>query len=134
MLRAVNPVSANIPGISQGMIVEGGRLMFLSGHVPIGPDGAIAGPGLEAQLRQVFANLDQTLKAAGIGFANIARLTIYVCNYQPEQLPTIRAVRNLFVSAAQPPASALIGVAALFHPEVLVEVDAIAVIPESVRD
>lgn len=131
MLRTVNPAGANIPGVSQGMIVEGGRLMFLSGHVPIGPDGVIAGPGLEVQLRQVFTNLDQTLKAAGISFANVARLTIYVCDYRPEQLPAIRAVRDLFVSAAQPPASALIGVAALFHPEVLVEVDAIAVIPDS---
>jgi 2-iminobutanoate/2-iminopropanoate deaminase len=131
MLHAVNPPGANIPGISQGMMVEGGRLMFLSGHVPFGPDGAIAGPALEDQLRQVFANLDQTLKTAGTSFANVVRLTIYVRDYRPEQLPAIRAVRDLFVDPVWPPASALIGVAALFHPEVLVEVDAIAIVPET---
>ena len=128
MLRAVNPPRANIPGISQAMIVEGGRLVFLSGHVPFGSDGKIAGPGLEEQFRQALTNLDQTLKTAGTSFANVARLTIYVRGYQPEQLPVIRAVRDLFADTARPPASALIGVAALFHPEVLVEVDAVAVI------
>lgn len=97
MLHAVNPPGANIPGISQGMIVEAGRLMFLSGHMPFSSDGAIAGPALEDQLRQVFANLDQTLKAAGTSFANVVRLTIYVRDYRPEQLPAIRAVRDLFV-------------------------------------
>lgn len=129
MSRAVNPPGASIPGISQAIVVEGGDLMFLSGHVPFRPDGTIAGPDLQAQLNQVFANIERTLAAAGIGFADVVRLTIYVRDYSIEQLPVIRAVRDRFVEAARPPASALIGVAALFHPDVLVEVDAIAALP-----
>jgi 2-iminobutanoate/2-iminopropanoate deaminase len=128
-LRAVNPPGPAIPGISQGMIVESGSLMFLSGHTPMKDDGAFAGPGLKSQLEQVFANLEQTLKAAGAGFADVARLTIYVRDYTPEHLPVIREVRDRYVDAARPPASALIGVAALFHPDVLVEIDAIAARP-----
>jgi 2-iminobutanoate/2-iminopropanoate deaminase len=129
-LRAINPPGSGIPGISQGMIVENGSLMFLSGHVPIADDGSVAGPALEDQLVQTFANLKKTLNAAGVGFEDVVRLTIYVRDYRPEQLPVIREARDRFVDAARPPASALIGVAALFHPDVFVEVDAIAAIPE----
>ncbi len=128
VLQVINPPGANIPGLSQGVIVEGGRLMFLSGHVPIRPDGTIAGPALEDQLIQVFSNISQTLSAAGASFETVARLTIYIRGYQPEQLPVIRSIRDRFVNVKHPPASALIGVAALFHPDVLVEVDAVAVI------
>ena len=129
-LRTVNPPGPQIPGISQAVVIESGKLLLLSGHVPIGADGSIAGPGLEAQLEQVFANLRDTLEAAGSGFAHVARLTIYLCDYTPAMLPTVRAVRDRFVDTSQPPASALVGVAALFLPGVLVEVDAIATVPE----
>lgn len=59
----------------------------------------------------------------------VARLTIYVRNYDPASLLLIRATRDLWINPERPPASALIGVASLFHPDVLVEVDAIAVLP-----
>jgi 2-iminobutanoate/2-iminopropanoate deaminase len=129
-LRAINPPGALIPGISQGIVVESGKLLFLSGHVPVLSDGSIAGPGLEVQLERVFENLKATLLAAGSTPGHVVRLTIYVRDYRPEMLPVIRSVRDRFVEPARPPASALIGVAALFHPDVSVEVDAIAVIPD----
>ncbi|MEM9027228.1 MAG: RidA family protein [Pseudomonadota bacterium] len=128
-MRAVNPPGANIPGISQAMAVEAGRLVFLSGHVPLKSDGSVVGPGLEAQLEQVFSNIRTTLAAAGADFSNVARLTIYIRDYRPEDLPTIRNVRDRFVNKSTPPASALVGVSALFRDNVRVEVDAIAVLP-----
>ena len=109
------------------MIIDGGNLMFLSGHVPFRPDGTVAGPGLEAQLEQVFSNLKATLDAAGSDFSNMVRLTLYIRDYRPEQLSIIRTIRDRFIDSTHPPASALIGVAALFHPEVFVEIDAIAI-------
>lgn len=74
MLHAVNPPGSNIPGISQGMIVETGRLLVLSRHVPMRSDGSVIGPGpgLEAQMEQVFRNLLGTLEAAGAGFGHVA--------------------------------------------------------------
>ena len=42
LLRPVNPAGAAIPGISSAMVVENGRLMFLSGHVPMAADGTVA--------------------------------------------------------------------------------------------
>ena len=128
-ITAVNPPGANIPGISQAMIVESGRLAFLSGHVPIGEDGAFA-QGLEAQLDLVFSNLNSTLSEMGADFDNVVRVTIYVRDYDIKELPTIRTVRDKYVNAVRPPASALIGVDALFHPDAIVEIDAVAVIPE----
>jgi len=126
-MRSINPPGSNIPGISQAMIIEASRLVFLSGHVPVRPDGTIAGPDLEAQLVQVFINLGTTLTAAGSSFDDLVRVTLYVRDYRLDLLDTIRRVRDRFVNSACPPASALIGVAALFHPDVLVEVDAVAV-------
>lgn len=111
------------------MVVESGRLMLLSGHVPMKNDGTVAGTQLQQQLTQVFENMEATLRAAGAGFEHVARLTLYVRDYQPDVLPVIRTVRDRFVDAQRPPASALIGVASLFHPDVLVEVDAVAVLP-----
>lgn len=128
-LRSINPPGSNIPGISQAMVVENGRLLFLSGHLPMRRDGSVAGIGLEVQMNQVFENIQATLLEAGASFENVARLTIYVRDYRPEALPMIRAVRDRFTNLERPPTSALIGVAALFHPDVLVEVDAIAVLP-----
>lgn len=129
MLEPINPAGAAIPGISSAMVVDSGRLMFLSGHVPIDENGVVLGASLEAQLDQVFKNLNVTLQAAGATPGHLARITIYVRDFQANQLPAIRRARDRFINLSQPPASALIGVAQLFHPDVLVEVDAVAVLP-----
>jgi enamine deaminase RidA (YjgF/YER057c/UK114 family) len=129
-LRAINPLGFNIPGISQAVLVEHGRLLLLSGHVPaIDANGAVASKDLETQLEQVFQSIEATLTSAGATFSDVARVTIYVRDYRPELLSLIRRARDRFIDTEQPPASALIGVASLFHPDVLVEIDAIAVLP-----
>ncbi len=128
MLTPINPQGAQIPGISQGMAVEGGKLVFLSGHVPLRADGSVAGSDVATQLRQVLENMQATLKAAGGDFSNVARITLYVRDYDVAELAVIREVRDAFINQDKPPASALIGVADLFHPDVRVEADAVAVI------
>lgn len=80
------------------------------------------------------AKPDATLRAAGSDFSHVARLTIYVRDFDAAQLPAIRAARDRWIDPKRPPASALIGVQALFQPDVRVEVDAIAVIPEPAGD
>lgn len=126
-MRAINPPGHSIPGISQAMLVEPGRLLFLSGHVPFDGGGAIA-KGLDEQLEQVFRNINLTLTEAGSDFSAIVRLTIYVIEYNISMLDTIRTVRDRWINKNCPPASALFGVASLFHPDVLVEIDAIAAV------
>lgn len=133
MLRPINSVGFSIPGISQAIVVESNRNMYMSGHVPITKNGEVLPPDLEAQLNQVFENLNDTLLAAGASFRNLARITVYVRDFHADQLPVIRRVRDCLITKDQPPASVLIGVSALFHPNVLVEVDAIAILPPDAR-
>ncbi len=128
-MRAINPPGYSVPGISQAMIVpNNSSLLVLSGHVALGPEGVI-GADLASQLDQIFKSLLATLREAGADFRNVARLTIYVRNYDSKMLPTIRAIRERYINFQPPPASTLIGVAALAFPELLVEVEAIAAIP-----
>ncbi|MEO1199503.1 MAG: RidA family protein [Pseudomonadota bacterium] len=127
-IRPVNPGGSTIPGLSQAMLVEDGSLLFLSGHVPLDANGALAGVELDVQLRQVFENIRATLESANTDFSNVVRLTIYVRDFQPDELDLIRSIRDEFVDKSRPPASALIGVAALFRTDVRVEVDAVAVV------
>lgn len=126
LMRHLTARGQEIPGVSGAVRVDGGRLMLLSGHVPVGGDGSIA-TTLEAQLKQVFQNLDATLQAAGGNTGSIARLTFYVRGYRAEHLSVIRRVRDRWLGTHSP-ASTLIGVEALFHPDVLVEVDGMAVL------
>ncbi|MGN7833410.1 RidA family protein [Pseudoxanthomonas sp. 22568] len=131
LLHPVNPPGATIPNVSQAMRVDGGKLLLLSGHVPFRADGSLVEGPLEDQLEQVMRNLDATLRAAGSDFSHVARLTLYIRDFDPAQLPAIRKVRDRWIDPKRPPASALVGVQALFQPGVRIEVDAIAVIPES---
>ncbi|MGX5729898.1 RidA family protein [Pseudoxanthomonas beigongshangi] len=130
LLQAINPPGATIPNVSQAVRIDGGKLLLLSGHVPLRADGSVVKGSLEEQMEQVMRNLDATLRAAGSDFSHVARLTIYVRDFDPAQLPAIRAARDRWIDPERPPASALVGVQALFQPEVRVEVDAIAVVPE----
>lgn len=127
-MKIVNPAGVKIPGVSQAVVVESGKVMYLSGHVPMGADGKIAGKTIEEQLEQVLANMKRTLEAANTDFSSLVRVTIYVKGYDISKLEGIRKVRDKWLNMKQPPASALVGVAELFHPQVLVEVDAVAVL------
>ncbi|WP_374008247.1 isochorismatase family protein [Delftia lacustris] len=122
-LRTVTAPGQEIPGVSGAAIVQG-DLLLLSGHVPVAPDGSVA-PSLEGQLEQAFKNLDSTLRHAGSAMERIARVTLFVRGYHPDQLDTIRAVRDRWLKGHEP-ASALIGVEALFRHDVQVEIDAVA--------
>jgi enamine deaminase RidA (YjgF/YER057c/UK114 family) len=104
--------------------------MYLSGHVPVDEAGQLVGGGFEEQLEAVFASLGRTLRAAGVGFEALARITVFVKGYQPEMLTVLQRVRARYVSATAPPASALVAVAALYDPGVCVEIDAVAVVPD----
>ena len=75
MLQAVNPPNVAFPGISQAVILRRGCPMYLSGHVPVDEGGHLVEGGFEAQLEAVFSSLGRTLRAAGVGFESVARIT-----------------------------------------------------------
>ncbi len=87
------------------------------------PDREVA-HGWEAQTRLTFENVGRALAAAGAGWPDVVKLTIYVVDVA--ELATIRTVRDEFVDTASPPTSSLVKVAGLFHPDVLIEIEAVA--------
>lgn len=102
-----------------------GRTVIISGQLPLDRDGKLAGTDPETQVRQVFQNLSVALAAAGAGMAQVVKLTVYLTDLA--DLPVFRQVRDEYVSAGQAPASSLVQVAGLVHPEARVEVEALAV-------
>lgn len=110
------------------VVVGEGRLVVVSGQIALDEKGNLVGEGdPAAQARQVFENLKRCLEAGGATFADVAKLTYYVTDVA--FLPAIRVARDAHVDVAHPPASTAIQVAALFRPDLLVEVEALAVIP-----
>lgn len=106
-----------------------GTMVAVSGQVPLDGDGRPVGPNdAEAQVRQVFANLDTALRAAGSGLEHVVKLTVYLTDLA--DLPAFRRVRDELQNPALPPASSLVQVAGLVSPDFRVEVDALAVVPE----
>ena len=102
-----------------------GRTLIISGQLPLDRDGRLAGTEPEAQMRQVFQNLSAALAAAGAGMAQVVKLTVYLTDLA--DVPAFRQVRDEYVSADRPPASSLVQVAGLVHPEARVEIEALAV-------
>jgi enamine deaminase RidA (YjgF/YER057c/UK114 family) len=127
--RFHNPDGVHKPmGYSHVAEQTGGRLVYIAGQVSVDPSGNIVGEGdLEAQARQVFANIKANLAAVGATFADVIKLNYYIV--QSDGIPSIRKVRDEFVNTGSPPASTLVIVSGLARPEFLVEVEAIASIP-----
>jgi reactive intermediate/imine deaminase len=104
-----------------------GRLVVISGQIPLDADGRLVGPGdPEAQIRQVFANLGTALAAAGAGMEHVVKMTVFLTDLA--DLDTFRRIRDEFVSADAPPASSLVRVAGLVDPTFRVEIEALAAV------
>jgi 2-iminobutanoate/2-iminopropanoate deaminase len=112
---------------SQVVRVDAPRsLVFISGQVALAPDGSLVGPGdIDAQLRQVFANLRAAIEGAGGTLDNIASLTVYLRDIANHH-NYLKALSKEF--GGRRPAETLLQVAALGLPELLVEIQAAAVL------
>jgi reactive intermediate/imine deaminase len=108
--------------------VQAGNLLFVSGIVPVDERGALAGgDDVVAQTRQVFENMRSVLAAAGCGFEDVVKVTIYLLDIGDR--PLINPVRREVFGATRP-ASTLVEVGALALPGAKVEVEAIALVPQ----
>jgi 2-iminobutanoate/2-iminopropanoate deaminase len=118
---------AAIGPYSQAVVVEVGaqKMAFCSGQIALDPaTGALVEGGVEAQTRQVLANLGAVLAAAGGGFAHVVRTTIFLASM--DDFAAVNAIYGeKFVN--DPPARATVQAAKLPR-GALVEIDAIAVI------
>jgi enamine deaminase RidA (YjgF/YER057c/UK114 family) len=113
------------PGYSHVVSIPAGRLVWTSGQVAMDAHGTVAsGHGWEDQTRMALTNVGNALRAAGAEWPDVVKLTFFVVDVSA--LPTIRAVRDEFVDTTRPPTSSLVQVAGLFHPDVLIEIEAVA--------
>ncbi|MEU9147172.1 RidA family protein [Streptomyces sp. NPDC048349] len=117
------------PAAGYAHVVMGtGRFVAVSGQCALDEKGAVVGEGdPAAQARQVFENLRRCLAAAGATFDDVVKLTYFVTDVA--HLPAVREARDAVIPADRLPASSAVQVAALFRPELLLEVEAFAVLP-----
>jgi enamine deaminase RidA (YjgF/YER057c/UK114 family) len=116
----------------QVSIASGSKLVFIAGQVSWDAEGVTIGKGdLAVQVEQSYLNVGTALAEVGGSFDDVAKLTFYVVDWTPDQMPQLlegisRAAARLGVTPT-PPAT-LIGVAALDVPDHLVEIEATAVL------
>lgn len=127
-IEKINPPAIHQPsGYTHVVRATGTTTLYISGQVGIRPDGSVA-DGLADQAIVAFENLGAALAAGGATPADVARITTYVVGYtEASRAQFIEGRRRLFGDVS-PAASTLIGVAALARPDLLIEVEAIAVL------
>ncbi|MFY9983766.1 MAG: RidA family protein [Chthoniobacterales bacterium] len=122
-IRFLNPTPA---GYSQVVEVRADRTQYIPGQIALDSSFNLIGAGdFTAQAKQVFANLKARLDEAGASFNDVVKLNCYLLDASNYEI--VRDIRNTHVNREDPPAGTLVVVKQLFRPELLIEVDAIAV-------
>ena len=117
------------PGYSQAVEIRRGRIIYIAGQVALDHSGKVVGEGdMRVQAQQTFENLQAALEASGATFENVVKLNYYFSDIS--QLAAVREVRDKFINTTNPPASTAVEVKRLFREPFLIEVEAVAVVPE----
>lgn len=126
-MKHLNPPALPKPnGYSHVVAVKGGRTLYISGQIALDPNGALVGAGdLRAQTRQVFENLKAALQAGGGRLEDVVKITVFMTDVSG--LPAFREVRDAYFTQ-NPPASSLVQVSRLVRPDLLIEIEAVAVV------
>lgn len=103
-----------------------GRTIYLAGQLGLKPSGEIAGD-FRAQTVQVFENLKAALAAVGADFGHVVKTTNFLTDIG--ELAVFREVRDLYLADPKP-ASTTLSISALARPDALIEIEAIAFLPE----
>jgi enamine deaminase RidA (YjgF/YER057c/UK114 family) len=133
-IRRLNPDPLTKPP-TYSQVVEvtmPGRMIFIAGQIGVGPDGKVVGaPGdFRAQAVQVFENLKAALAAVGAGFEHVVKLNNYLVDMAHQ--PILREVRKSYLNMSALPASTSVQIVRLAREDGLLEVEAIAVVPEKI--
>ena len=109
------------------MLAADGRTVYIAGQVAFDSTGTMVGVGdFRAQAERVFANLRIALASAGATFSDVVKTTTFVTDVS--NAAALREIRGKYLDPARPPANSLIGVGALARPDILLEIEAVAVL------
>ncbi len=132
IVKFVNPKAAPpIGGFTNTVEVDLGNatMIFIAGQTAFDKQGKIVGSGdFEAQAELIFQNLKAYIEEAGGTMADIVKLTNYLTNM--DDLQAFIRIRNKYVNTKQPPAATTIQVSKLFVDGLVLEVEAVVVIPK----
>ncbi|MCE2465256.1 MAG: RidA family protein [Dehalococcoidia bacterium] len=113
--------------ISHAIRVPAGNLVFVSGQTARNAQREIVGVGdIEAQTHQVFANIMAVLEEAGATLQDVVKANIYVTDIKDQ--PKVTEVRKGYFGETRP-ASTFVQVKSLAHPDILIEIEVVAVAP-----
>ena len=128
-VRYTNPPTLSTPtGYTHVVEVRGGRTIYIAGQVAFDRAGNVVGErDFKVQARQVMENVKAALAAGGATFANVVKITTFVTDLS--ELKALREIRSEYFGP-NPPASTLVKVVALAAPELMIEVEAIAVVSD----
>ena len=128
-VKRTNPPTLSKPtGYMHVVEVPGpAKMVFIAGQIALDKDGKVVGEGdMKAQAEQVFKNLEAALAAAGAKFTDVVKMNTYITDM--EKAPAVREVRARYFGDTTP-ASTLVQVVHLARPELMLEVEVIAVVP-----
>jgi len=128
-VQYLNPPTLSAPtGYTHVVQVHGGRTIYIAGQVAFDKSGNVVGKSdFAAQTTQVFENLKAALAAVGATFDNIVKVTTFVTDLS--QMQTLRSIRAKYYGT-NVPASTLVQITKLAHDDLMIEIEAIAVVAE----
>ncbi len=126
----INPDTIHKPGAYSHVVVGAGtRVVSVAGQVAMDVQGNLVGKGdFAAQALQAYQNVAAALAAAGATFDDVTKMTVFIVGFDEAThfAPLVEARSQ--VITGDKPANTLIGVQALFRPDFLIEVEAMAVL------
>ncbi|MEO1211675.1 MAG: RidA family protein [Cyanobacteria bacterium J06638_20] len=120
------------PAFSQVVVTYGNvRTIYIGGQNAITPSGEIVDKNdIGRQAEQIFENLETALSSANAQLEHVIKWTVYVLQGQPLQ-PAFEVFQHTWENRSNPPLITLLFVAGLAHPDFLMEIEAIAVVPDA---
>ena len=120
------------PAFSQVVVTREKVLtVYLGGQNAVNSSGEIVGEGdIGQQAEQIFKNLEIALSAAGARLENIIKWNVYIVQGQPPQ-PAFEVFQRVWGNRPNPPLVTMLFVVGLANPAFLLEIEAIAVVPDN---
>jgi 2-iminobutanoate/2-iminopropanoate deaminase len=131
--KFINPPGLTKPtGYTHVVVAPDGRTVYLAGQVAFDSTGQVVGKGdFKAQADQVYQNLRRALASVGGSLGDVVKTTTYITDVN--DIPQLREIRSKYLNPTHPPANTLLVVAGLARPELLLEIDGVAVLSQGVR-